>query len=98
MDYWDNIRAAFTPSPDFINLENGFYSPLPTHIREEYIKNINYVNSITSFYMRNHWDEDKMRIKSIMAEDLGCSPNDFFFTRNTTESLNTVIMGIPLKA
>lgn len=97
-DYWKLIKKEFAPSSDFINLENGFYSPQPIVVKEAYKKNIDYVNSLTSFYMRNHWDEDKLKMKKLAGDNLGCHANEFFFTRNTTESLNTVIMGLPLKS
>lgn len=97
-EYWGAIARQFSPTGDFINLESGYYSPMPLPVKEAYFKNIDYVNSLTSFYMRNQWDEDKARLKKIAGVNLGCSPSEFLFTRNTTESLNTVIMGIPLRA
>ena len=94
-DFWKRIQSYFKPSRKFINLENGYCSPqaLPTmnyHIcREEYI------NSMTSMYTRQEMPEAMEIVRTKLADFLSVSPEELAFTRNTTESMNIVIMGYP---
>jgi selenocysteine lyase/cysteine desulfurase len=94
-DFWKRIQRYFNPSRKFINLENGYCSPqaLPTmnyHIcREEYI------NSMTSKYTREEMPGVLEIVRTKLADFLSVSPEELAFTRNTTESMNIVIMGYP---
>jgi selenocysteine lyase/cysteine desulfurase len=51
------------------------------------------VNLEASHYMRTRQVDDKLRIRGRLAAFAGCSPEELIITRNTTESLDTVING-----
>jgi selenocysteine lyase/cysteine desulfurase len=48
---------------------------------------------LTGDYMRTRQVDDKLRIRGRLAAFAGCSPEELIITRNTTESLDTVISG-----
>ena len=96
--FWAKIREGFTLKKDYINLENGYYCVQPTELLNQYIEKIKYSNLEGSYYMRTRQFDDKAKINTRLAELVGCSADELIITRNTTESLDTVIAGIDWKA
>jgi len=93
-DFWQSIRGNYKLKPEYINLENGYYSILPQETLEKYIQHIRDVNYQGSFYMRTIQFENKKVMTEKLADLAGCSPEELIITRNTTESLDTVIGGL----
>ncbi len=97
-DFWTKIRADYKLKPDYINLENGYYCFLPKETLEQFIGHVREVNYQGSYYMRTvQWDKKK-EAAAKLAQMAGCEPEELIITRNTTESLDTVIGGFPWKA
>ena len=96
-DFWTQIRAAYPVTKDFIQLENGYYSLAAQDVLDRYQQHIRDVNAVSSYYMRTRQYTDKMTSRRQLAELLGCSSEEVIITRNTTESLDTVIAGIDWK-
>jgi selenocysteine lyase/cysteine desulfurase len=97
-DFWEGIRGGYRLKPDFINLENGYYNITPQATLEKYIQHIREVNLQGAYYMRTMQFENKKRIASRVARLVGCPEDTLVLTRNTTESLDTIISGFPWKA
>ncbi len=96
-DFWAGVRAGYRLKPDYINLENGYYSFLPEVILEKYISHLREVNYQASYYMRTvQWD-NKKKMADALAGMLGCAAGELIVTRNTTESLDMVIGGFNWK-
>ena len=91
--FWAAVRAKFQLTPEYINLENGYYCFQPEEVLEAFIGHVRHVNVMGSRYMRTVKDEDKLRVRTKLAGLAGCSPAELIITRNTTESLDTVISG-----
>ena len=96
--FWEGIRAGYKLSPDFINLESGYYNITPEATLEKYIQHIRKVNKQGAYYMRTVQFENKNRIAARVARLVGCPEDTLVLTRNTTESLDTIIAGFPWKA
>lgn len=97
-DFWEKIRSDYNIQPDYINLENGYYCFLPKETLEQFITHVREVNYQGSYYMRTvQWDKKK-EAASKLAQMAGCQPEELIITRNTTESLDTVISGFPWKS
>ncbi|MBI3792709.1 MAG: aminotransferase class V-fold PLP-dependent enzyme [Gemmatimonadetes bacterium] len=92
-DLWDDLRAQYGVTHDFIQLENGFYSLQSAPVLEAYIGHIRRINAVSSYYMRTTKDDDKAAVKNELARLLGAPPTSVIITRNTTEGLDTVIGG-----
>src|ERR1035438_1632094 len=95
--FWSAMRARFKLTPDYINLENGYYCFQPEEVLEAFIRNVRAVNVEGSHYMRTRQVDDKLRVRARLAAMAGCSPEELVITRNTTESLDTVIAGFDWK-
>ena len=96
--FWEQIRQQYILKPDYINLENGYYNFLPQPILNKYIEHIKEINYQGSYYMRTVQWENKQKSVIALSEIAGCSPDELIITRNTTESLDTIIGGIHWQA
>ena len=96
--FWLNIRSGYRLKPDYINLENGYYCIIPQETLENFIHHVREVNYQGSYYMRTAQWDNKHLMQSKLAEIADCSPDELVITRNTTESLDTIIGGFPWKA
>ncbi len=97
-DFWDQIRADYDLKPDYINLENGYYNIIPRPTLEVFLEKVRLVNYEGSYYMRTVQWENKNRIAARLAALVHCPAESLIITRNTTESLDTIIGGYPWKA
>ena len=96
--FWAQIRSGYRLKPDYINLENGYYCITPQETLENYIHHAREVNYQGSYYMRTvQWD-NKKAVANRLAEIADCEPEELIITRNTTESLDTIIAGYPWQA
>lgn len=97
-DFWLQIRSDYRLKPDYINLENGYYCITPQETLENFIQHVREINYQGSYYMRTvQWD-NKKAVAEKLAELAGCTTDELVITRNTTESLDTIIGGFPWKA
>ncbi len=96
-EFWASIRGGYKLKPDYINLENGYYSIMPQEILEKYLDHVREVNMQGSYYMRTVQFDNKNAAAAKVAELVGCSPEEVIITRNTTESLDMIISGMDWK-
>jgi selenocysteine lyase/cysteine desulfurase len=96
--FWREIRKVFPVPADYVNLENGYSSPQPAPTFEAFQRHEAAVNGGVSFYMRRKKADDYAAVTKQLADLAGCPADEIVITRNTTESLGTVIHGIDLAA
>ena len=97
-DFWSSLRNQYELKPDYINLENGYYNLMPNAILEAYLQQLRALNYEASFYKRTKMTEDKLIVRDTIAQLVGCEKEEVIITRNTTESMDTIICGIDWKA
>ncbi|MGB3586444.1 MAG: aminotransferase class V-fold PLP-dependent enzyme [Tunicatimonas sp.] len=95
--YWQEVQKAFSVNPDFVNLENGYYSLMAEPVTTAQVDDLRMINANHSFYMRRQHKEDRAIVKEQVAKLAGCSPEELILCRNTTEALDTVIMGLTMQ-
>ena len=96
--FWLAIRGKYRLKPDYINLESGYYSMQAQPVLEAFIARVREVNYEASYYLRTKQVPDKAALRDELAAMAGCAPAELCITRNTTESLDTVIAGYDWKA
>ena len=96
-DFWLAIRGKYRLKPDYINLENGYYSMQATPVLDAFIAKVREVNYEGAYYMRVPQVPNKAAVRDKLAAMAGCSPDELCITRNTTESLDTVMNGFDWK-
>ena len=95
-DFWEPIQRAFDLDRTWTNLNNGGCSPAPTHVLDQMIRDLRYSNELPVIHM---WRDLEPRIESVrreLARDFGCDIEEMAITRNASESLETLILGIDL--
>ena len=97
-DFWDVLRAKYLVPADYVHLEHGYYSMQSQPVLERFIGHVRAVNAQSSRYMRTVQGANKARVQARLAALAGCSPEELIITRNTTESLDTVVSGFDWKA
>ncbi|MCP9767186.1 aminotransferase class V-fold PLP-dependent enzyme [Lacihabitans sp. LS3-19] len=95
--FWKQIRADYKLNPAYINLENGYYCISPTPIKNAFLKNIEEINLLGSYYMRTVRFPENEKVRAKLAEQAGCLYEEMIVTRNATESIDTVISGYDWK-
>ena len=96
--FWTAIRSKYRLKPDYINLESGYYSIQATPVLEAFIEKVREINYQGSYYLRTTQVPDKARVRDRLAAIAGCAPGELCITRNTTESIGTVVSGKDWKA
>lgn len=97
-DFWAWVQQSYTVSGTLINLNNGGVSPQPKVVQDAFIKYNELCNEAPSFYMWRILDKGREPLRSKLADLAGCSPEEIAINRNATESLNSVIFGLNMKA
>jgi selenocysteine lyase/cysteine desulfurase len=95
--FWDRIRMDYNLKPDYINLESGYYNVIPIPLMNKFVEHAKTVNYEGSYYMRTVQWENKNKVAARLAQLVNCSEKELVITRNTTESLDTIIGGYPWK-
>jgi hypothetical protein len=92
-DFWAALRTQYRLPADFVQLESGYYSMQAEPVLEAFVGHVRAVNVLSSRYMRTRQADDKRRVRDRLARMAGVAPEELVVTRNTTESLDTVIAG-----
>jgi isopenicillin-N epimerase len=96
-DFWFQVRHAFTVDRNIINLNNGGVSPSPKVVMETEKRYLEISNMGPAHFM---WDIVEPEVESVrrrLAESFGCDPEEIAITRNASEALENVQMGLELK-
>ncbi len=97
-DYWSVIQRGYSVSTQIINLNNGGVSPAPVVVQQAVERYNQMTNEGPSYYMWQILDQGREPLRQKLANLGGTSPDEIAINRNSTEALNTLIYGIPLKA
>ncbi|MBD0284076.1 MAG: aminotransferase class V-fold PLP-dependent enzyme, partial [Flavisolibacter sp.] len=96
-DFWYYIQQAFTVSSAIINFNNGGVSPAPKTVQEAMKRYYDYSNEAPSYYMWRILDQGRETLRNNLARQAGCHAEEVAINRNSSEGLETVIFGLPLK-
>jgi selenocysteine lyase/cysteine desulfurase len=96
--FWGTIRGKYRLKPDYVNLESGYYSIQAQPVLDAFVANVRKQNYEGSYYLRTAQVPNKAAARDKLAAMAGCEPGELIITRNTTESLDTVMNGYDWKA
>ncbi|MGB9851365.1 MAG: aminotransferase class V-fold PLP-dependent enzyme [Candidatus Kapaibacteriota bacterium] len=97
-EFWYWIKQSFTVSPNILNLNNGGVSPQPKPVQEAFIRYNQISNEGPAYFMWRILDQGREPMRKKLAELAGCSPEEIAINRNTTEGMDTIILGLKLSA
>jgi Selenocysteine lyase len=96
--FWGRIRGQYEVSPEFVNLENGFFSVQAKPVREAFEGYNRMVNAETAHFYRRTYPDRQADIIRQLAAFTGAAEDELLITRNATEAMNILIQGYPFVA
>src|SRR5881398_545242 len=96
--YWAIIQNSFTVTRGIINLNNGGVSPSPRIVTEALVRYIWQQEDATAYTMWQILEPQSETIRTGLAELFGCDREEIAITRNASESLETLLLGLDLKS
>jgi isopenicillin-N epimerase len=97
-DYWGHIQQAFSVTRGIVNLNNGGVSPSPRIVTEAFIRYTWQQEDATAYTMWQILEPQSETVRTGLAEIFGCDREEIAITRNASESLEILLMGIDLKS
>jgi selenocysteine lyase/cysteine desulfurase len=94
---WREVQQAFAVDRSLINLNNGGVSPSPVVVEEAMRRYLEFSNLAP---VRTMWvvlEPERETVRSAMARAFGCEAEEIALTRNTSEGLETVQLGLDLE-
>lgn len=95
-DYWAEIQRAFDTDRTLINLNNGGLCPSPVPVMEAMFRDFKWGNASP---VNHQWAVLQPRIEAVrreLANEFGCDTDEIAITRNASESMENLILGIDL--
>lgn len=97
-DFWTSIQQAFSVTRGIVNLNNGGVSPSPRIVTEAFVRYTWQQEDATAYTMWQLLEPQSETIRTGLAEVFGCDPEEVAITRNASESLEILLMGLDLKS
>jgi selenocysteine lyase/cysteine desulfurase len=95
-DFWFEVGRAFTVDRTLVNLNNGGVSPSPGWVQETMKRHLDYSNLAPTYTMWGILEPQREGVRERMAREWGVDTEEVAFTRNASESLQTMQLGIDL--
>jgi len=96
-DYWLEIQRAFDIDRGLINLNNGGVAPSPRVVNDAFRRYLDVSNQAPSITMWAWLEPEIEAVRRRLAAAFGCDPEEMAITRNASEALEIVQLGIPLE-
>jgi isopenicillin-N epimerase len=96
--YWGTIQQAFSVTRGIVNLNNGGVSPSPRLVTEAFVRYTWQQEDATAYTMWQILEPQSETIRTGLAELFGCDAEEIAITRNASESLEILLMGMDLKS
>jgi len=96
-DYWSVIQNSFTVTRGIVNLNNGGVSPSPRIVTEALVRYIWQQEDATAYTMWQLLEPQSETIRTGLGEMFGCDREEIAITRNASESLEILLMGMNFK-
>ena len=97
-DFWAIIQQSFSVTRGIINLNNGGVSPSPRIVTEAFVRYTWQQEDATAYTMWQILEPQSETIRTGLAEIFGCDPEEIAITRNASESLEILLMGMDFKS
>lgn len=97
-DFWAAIQQSFSVTRGIVNLNNGGVSPSPRMVTEAFVRYTWQQEDATAYTMWQILEPQSETVRTGLAEIFGCDAEEIAITRNASESLEILLMGLDLKS
>jgi len=93
-DFWFEVSRAFTVDRTLVNLNNGGVSPSPGWVQDAMKRHLDYSNLAPPYTMWSILEPQREGVRERMARQWGVDKEEVAFTRNASESLQIMQLGL----
>jgi selenocysteine lyase/cysteine desulfurase len=94
--YWREIQQAFTVNRSYVNLNNGGVCPSPRVVQESMKRYLDLSNEAPVYTMWQLLEPQVESVRRDLAREFGCDAEEMAITRNASEGLEAVQLGLDL--
>ncbi|HXK09992.1 MAG TPA: aminotransferase class V-fold PLP-dependent enzyme [Vicinamibacteria bacterium] len=95
--YWREVQQAFTVNRSYVNLNNGGVCPSPRVVQEAMRRYLDLSNEAPAYTMWQLLEPQVEAVRRDLAREFGCDPEEMAVTRNASEGLEIVQLGLDLR-
>ena len=96
-DFWFEIQKEFTVMRGITNLNNGGVSPSPRIVTEAFVRYTWEQEDLPAYIMWQVLEPQAETVRTGLADIFGCDSEEIAITRNASESLEILLMGMDFK-
>jgi selenocysteine lyase/cysteine desulfurase len=96
--FWGQVRRAFDLPKGVTNLDNGNTGPAPRAVMDDLIRQIRYAEQLPATRLGELGRTTLKVVVPRVAAVLGVATEEIALQYNATEALDTVLLGVPLRA
>lgn len=96
--FWGQVMTAFPVDRTLLNLNNGGVSPSPQSVLRAAEEFAHHINKAPHYMLNRELLPRLETIRDALAQKFGCIAEEIAITRNASEALQIVQMGLPLKS
>ena len=97
--FWARVRGAYTLNTNVINLDHGWTNPTTRAAVDGLVRGARQLEALPAEELeRLFFGRSGTKVRQALADAMGVPSNEIALVRNATEALNTVLLGVPLKA
>ena len=97
-DFWYDIQRSFSVTRGITNLNNGGVCPSPRIVTEAFCHYTWEQEDATAYTMWSILEPQCETVRTVLADIFGCDREEIAITRNASESLEILLMGLDLKS
>ena len=96
-DFWAVVQNAFAVDRTIINLNNAGVCPSPRVVQDAMARYLAFSNEAPAYTLWAVLEPQVESVRRELAREFGCDPEEMAITRNASESLEIVQLGMDLK-
>jgi len=96
-DFWFEVGRAFTVDRSLVNLNNGGVSPSPAWVQDAMKRHLDFSNLAPPYTMWGILEPQREGVRQRLAAQWGVDTEEIAFTRNASESLQTMQLGLDFR-
>lgn len=97
--YWGRVRQAYDLHPSVINFDHGWTNPTPRDAMESLERYAQELQALPAELLPKLWDTiSTTTLRDGLATAMRVPPGEIALVRNATEALDTVLLGVPMRA
>jgi selenocysteine lyase/cysteine desulfurase len=97
-DFWYQVQQAFTVDRSLVNLNNGGVCPSPRVVQDAMRRHLEFSNQAPVYTMWRVLEPQIESVRQRLAGTFGCDPEEMAITRNASEALEAVQLGLDLRS